>query len=194
MTRTAANNFFLQKSVPYVIHPDKFKKKRKEIFNIYISKIVPFFQSSVFPQIPFLTPLDEVYTVKLSGHQLFQENALLYLFSRNGTNQTCNITFCIMVGSSDWLKNICFLAFKTYNSLNQLLMLYNSLGCMNEGDFCVIPDKAEDTENSFNALFILHLSICGTSQENCEKQEWRESHGLNFQSQVILWGHIFSSI
>lgn len=32
MTRTAAtNNFFLQKPVPYVIHPDKFKKKKENI-------------------------------------------------------------------------------------------------------------------------------------------------------------------
>jgi hypothetical protein len=34
---------------------------------------------------------------------------------------------------------------------------------MNDGDFCVIPDKVKGTESSFNPLFILGQ----TSSETC---------------------------
>lgn len=139
------------------------KKKRKYL---HIKDNIFLVQQCASPN-TFLTPLDESFIVKFIGHQLFQEHALFFFsFCMNSTSQTCNATFCIMVGFGDWFKNIYFLAFITYKP-DKLLMLQNSLGCMNDGDFCVIPDKVEDTENSFNPLFILCLYVCGTSSDNC---------------------------
>lgn len=139
--------------MPYVVHPDKFKNRKY----LHI-KDRPFLAKQPVSPNTFLTPLDEIFIVKFTGHWLFQKHALFHSFSRNCTNQTCNTTFCIMVGFGDWFKNIYFLAFISYKP-DKLLMLQNSLGCMNDGDFCVMPDKVEDTESSFNPFYTMPVCV-----------------------------------
>lgn len=63
-----------------------------------------------------------------------------------------------MVGFGDWFKNIYFLVFILYK-LDKLLMFQNFLGCMNDGDFCVMFDKVEDIESSFNFFYIMFVCV-----------------------------------